>query len=52
MIAALIIELSTDNFSIIEEQKIQIISLTISKKVYFPSHKAYLLFFKPRNSML
>src|SRR5699024_5239543 len=35
MIAALIIELSTDNFSIIGEQEIRIISLTISKKYIF-----------------
>lgn len=35
MIAALIIELSTDNFSIIGEQEIRIISLVISKKCIF-----------------
>ncbi len=35
MLAALIIELSTDIFSIIGEQEIRIISLTISKKYIF-----------------
>lgn len=35
ILAALIIELSTDNFSIIGEQEIRIISLTISKKYIF-----------------
>lgn len=35
IIASLILELSTDNFSIIGEQEIQIISLTISKKYIF-----------------
>lgn len=51
MIAALIIELSTDNFSIIGEQEIRIISLTISKKyifdiciaVFFPVIVEYIL---------
>lgn len=51
MIAALIIELSTDNFSIIGEQEILIISLIISKKyifdiciaVFFPVIVEYIL---------